>query len=228
MMMTTELMTPDRAIPNYGRPAAQEPLLVEPHDAAGPPHEVAVIEEAANAYRPVKRAARSPFRRGSRTLVIGAAAALFTLVWPSFASAYITVGVLAVGTVEFMGSRKLRQADPKAPRRLALNQLAFLGLITVYCVWQMATISTEDVKAMFFSPETRAYSRELPMIDNIDRQIDQYGKLGVCLFYGLVIVLSTGFQGGMALYYYSRRKAVEAFVRRIPPWARQAVIQAAS
>ena len=38
--------------------------------------------------------------------------------------------------------------------------------------------------------------------------------------YGSVIALSVIFQGGNALYYFTRRKHVEAYVAETPAWIR--------
>ncbi len=223
-------MTEDRAIPNDVRPTAQKPVSAPPAGPAAAPSglDLAVVEEASRTYRPVKRAAFIAIVSAIVTLIIGILAFPFVLIWPSLSSAFIILGILFVGIMEFKGHKKLKEADPGASRRLALNQLTFLGLITVYCVWQMLTFSTAELKEAALSPEFRAQAKDLPGItEEIDQYIDQYGMLVVCGFYGLVIVASIGFQGGLALYYYTRRKAVDAFLRQTPLWARRLVIESA-
>ena len=44
-------------------------------------------------------------------------------------------------------------------------------------------------------------------------------------FYLLVIVLSLAYCGGLALYYYTRRRHVEAFVRETPDWVRRQLLE---
>jgi uncharacterized membrane protein len=188
----------------------------------------ALVQEAAVAYKPVKKAAGIALGSAVTTLLIGACAVPFTLVWPSFAGAMITVGLCAVGVVEFLGYRKMKRAQASAARHLAANQLAFLGLITLYCAIQMLTFSVEDVKAAAMSPEFRAQLGAMPdMARGFDRDIDQLAPLvtyGFYGFYSLVIVLSVLFQGGLALYYFTRRKSLEAFQRQ-PPWVRRVLAE---
>lgn len=186
----------------------------------------ALVQEAARSYKPIKKASRVALGSAVTTLAIGAIAVPFTLVWPSFASALVTVGVCVVGVVEFLGYQKLKQADPAAARWLATNQLAFLGLIMLYCAIQMLTFSPEEVKAAALSPETRAQLNAAPdMARDIDRMIEQWAPLVTYGFYSLVIVLSIFFQGGMALYYFTRRKWLEAFQRQTPPWVRRLLVE---
>jgi hypothetical protein len=184
------------------------------------------VQEAARAYKPIKRAALIALVSAVATLAIGAIAVPFTLVWPSFSSALITVGICAVGAMEFAGYRKMRQADPSAARWLGRNQLAFLGLIVVYCAIQMLTFSAEEIRAAAMSPEFRAQLGAMPdMAREIDRNIEQWAPLATYGFYSLVIVLSVLFQGGLALYYFRRQKFLEAFQRGTPPWVRRLLIE---
>ena len=203
-----------------------------PQSRASPLDEAqyALVQEAAGLYRPIKRAARTALGSAIVTLVIGATAAPLLLVWPSLAGAFITVGLGVIGVVEFLGSRKMRQADPAAARLLAMNQAAFLGLIVLYCLAQMLSFSMEDVKAAAMSPEFRAQLQQaMPeMARSIDRDIEQWAPLATYGFYSLVIVLSIFFQGGMALYYYTRLKHLEAFHSRTPPWVRRLLLESAA
>jgi hypothetical protein len=210
------------------RPTNEPPVFVEPQGAAMVAPDAAVVDAAALAYRPVRRAAKLARSSAITTLLIGAAAVLVTVLSPSLASAYITACVIAVGLVELAAARRLRATDPTATRLLALNQLVFLGLITIYCVWQMATMSPADLKNMIMSPEFRAQAQQIPgLLEPYDSPIDAHGTLIICGFYGLVIVLSIAFQGGMALYYHTRQKFVEAFLRQ-PTWVRSLVLKASA
>ena len=220
-------MPTDGAVPRSIRPAAGGASPAAPPPAASPLDEAqyALVQEAARDYKKIKKVSWIALGSSVTTLAIGVLAAPFTVFWPSFAAAFITVGLLVIGTVEFVGYRKLLQADPSAARWLATNQLAFLGLITVYCGLQMLTFSTEDLKREAMSPEFRAQLNAMPeMAADIDRTIEQYGPIATYGFYSLVIVLSVLFQGGLALYYYTRRKLLDAFQLR-PPWVRRLLVE---
>jgi hypothetical protein len=188
----------------------------------------ALVQEAARTYTPIKRAARTALGSSIVTLLIGASAVPFLLIWPSFSGLLITVGLGVIGAVEFLGYRKLRKADPAAARFLATNQLAFLGLIVFYCLLQMLGFSLEDAKAAALSPEVRAQLGAAPDVARaIDRDIERWAPLVTYGFYSLVMVLSLFFQGGMAYYYFTRRKFLEAFRRQTPPWVRRLLVECA-
>jgi hypothetical protein len=188
----------------------------------------ALVQEAARIYKPIKRATWTALGSSIVTLLIGASAVPFLLIWPSLSGFLITVGLGVIGVVEFLGYRKLRKADPTAARFLATNQLAFLGLIVFYCLFQMLSFSPEDAKSAALSPEVRAQLSAMPdMASAIDRDIEQWAPLVTYGFYSLVIVLSLFFQGGMAYYYFTRRKFLEAFQRQTPPWVRRLLVECA-
>ena len=63
------------------------------------------------------------------------------------------------------------------------------------------------------------------MAAEIDKMIETWAPYLVYGFYSLLIVVSVGFQGGLALYYFSRRKHVEAFNRETPAWVRRVLAE---
>jgi len=220
-------MPADGAVPRSTRPAAGGSLPAAPPPAASPLDEAqyALVQEAARDYKAIKKVGWIALGSSITTLAIGVLAAPFTVFWPSFAAAFITVGLLVIGMVEFMGYQKLQKADPSAARWLARNQLAFLGLITIYCGLQMLTFSPEDVKREAMSPEFRSQLGNMPeMAAEVDGIIEKWAPLATYGFYSLVIVLSVLFQGGLALYYYTRHKLLDAFQLR-PPWVRRLLVE---
>jgi len=207
-----------------GSPPTAPPSPASPLDES----QFALVQEAARTYKPIKRAAWTALSSSIVTLLIGAGAVPFTLIWPSFSGALITAGLGVIGVVEFVGYRKLRQADPTAARFLATNQLAFLGLIVFYCLLQMLSFSPEAAKAAALSPEVRAQLGAAPdMARAIDSDIERWAPLVTYGFYSLVIVLSLFFQGGMACYYFTRRKCLETFQHQTPPWVRRLLVECA-
>jgi hypothetical protein len=197
-----------------GQPSPEVSPLEESH--------YAMVQRAVVSRKAVKRAARTALGSAAVTLFIGLSALPFTLIWPSASSLMVVVGVCVVGVVEYYGYQRMRQALPSAPAFLAKNQLAFLALITFYCLLQMAGFSVEATKAEAVSPEVRAQLAALPdMARAIDDLIEQWAPLLVYGFYLLVIGLSVCSQGGLALYYHTRRKHVDAFNRQTPAWIRR-------
>ena len=68
-----------------------------------------------------------------------------------------------------------------------------------------------------FSEELKA-KPELQAIFDSTMELDQTYRLFVVAVYGTVIVLSVVFQGLNALYYFTRRKHVEAYLQDTPKW----------
>jgi len=116
----------------------------------------------------------------------------------------------------------MRRAELGAASYLGWNQGAFVGVITFYCLFQMASFSTEEVKSAAISPEVRLQLATMPgMAADIDRMIDRWAPYAVYGFYSLVMLVSALSQGATAVYYFSRRKYVETFNRQTPEWVRK-------
>ena len=169
------------------------------------------VRQAEKRHRAIKRAARVAALSAVSTLGFAAIGVIITIFDFSLWSLIITVGLAVIGGIEFRGHQTLLRAEPAACRTLALNQLAFFALITVYCLCQMITFSARDMPSEL---------REL-----LDPEMMRHLPTFVCAFYAAVIVGSLAFQGGLALYYYTRRRQVEAFVRETPDWVRRQLLE---
>ena len=206
-----------------------EPERHEAAEEAGQPLTEAQYDEvrqAVRARRRVKGAARTALLSGAITLAIGVLAAPFVAVWPSASGALIVLGVSAAGAVELVASQRMRRAEPSAARLLGANQLALLGVVVLYCVIQMAAFSPEEVRAAALSPEVQAQLSAVPeMARSINDAIMRLAPLVTYGFYTLVIGLSVCSQGGMALYYFTRRKHIEQFNRATPQWIRRLFVE---
>jgi hypothetical protein len=184
------------------------PLTPEHH------HELAL---AADRAVPVRKAARVAGLNAWITGIIAACSLPFALF--SVVGALVAAGLAAIAFNEFRGHRRLLKFDPSAATLLAWNQLAFLTLIVVYCLWAIyANLAGSDevLKELAANPDLTAIG-----IDNqFATSSGQLIKLIVLGFYGLVIALSVIFQGGTALYYATRRKYVQRYVDETPEWVR--------
>jgi hypothetical protein len=217
----------DTGILTAPRPWAPAPSAPPPAASAAPASPLteahfAMVSAAARSRKGVKRAAGTAFSSAVVTLGIGALTIPVAVLSLSASGLVMGVAICGIGAVEYIGYQRMRKADPAAAKILALNQLAFLGLITLYCLFQMLTFSTEGARAAALSPEVREQLAALPgMRQALYEQIDRWAPVLTYSFYSLVIFLSIGFQGGMALYYHTRRKCVESFNRSTPGWARR-------
>jgi Trk-type K+ transport system membrane component len=169
------------------------------------------VRQAEQRHRAIKRAGRIAAVSAVSTLGFAAIGVIITIFDFTLWSLVITVGLAVIGGVEFRAHQKLLLAEPAACRTLALNQLAFFALITVYCLWQMFTFSARDM------PSGLRQLLDPDMLRNLPKF--------VCAFYAAVILGSAAFQGGLALYYHTRRRQVEAFVRETPDWVRRQLLE---
>ncbi|MBC8354089.1 MAG: hypothetical protein H8E66_19020 [Planctomycetes bacterium] len=132
----------------------------------------------------------------------------------SIAGFMVTVGLSIVAYNEFRGRKGLLRFDVSAPRLLGWNQVGFLAMIIVYCLWMIFAGLTGDGP---FAAELEANPELGQVLDGVDG-LDYIYKLIVLAVYGTVAVLSAIFQGWNAYYYFSRRKHVEDYVSETPDW----------
>jgi hypothetical protein len=172
-------------------------------------HELAIATRRA---KRIRRAAGVATFNGWVIGFFAAVSAPFALF--SMAGFLVTVGLALIAYHEFQGRKRLLQFDPSSSTLLGWNQVALLTLIIGYCLWMLFTGLTgagplaarmeanPEFAAALGSPET----------------LDYLYKVLVVAVYGTVIVLSAIFQGLNALYYFTRRQHVEAYVQETPDW----------
>jgi len=132
---------------------------------------------------------------------------------PSLTGFFVVAGISFVGVMEYIGSGRMWRGERSAPGFLARNQLLFVLVIIAYCVYQMATFSPD---AMYSSPETREMLAQAA--GDLQQAIEAALPLFYYAVYGLVMLLSAVCQGGLALYYVTRRRYVDLFNRETPAW----------
>ncbi len=181
--------------------------------------DMAAIAYAITLRKPLVRAAHIARASAISTLLIAAIALPCLLIWPSLSGLIIAAGLATVGIIELKASPQVLAAKAGIHRTLARNQLCLLGIIILYCAIQMITFSTEDAKNAALSPDTRAQLSALPdMQQSIDGMIEKWAALFQYGLYGAVILISVLCQGGLAYYYFSRRRIIEQFNASTPPW----------
>ena len=172
-----------------------DPILTETHHQA--------LAAATQQGEPIHRAARVATFNAWTTAIIAGLSAPFAL--------FGTVGLLVFATLaavawnEFRGRRRLLNYDPAGASILGWNQLCLLAMVTIYCLWSLYSNlwGGDSIEAQLHaSPELGAAFGSLEGIGDLVKPI-------VVLFYGAVIALSVVFQGGNAVYYFTRRKYVE-------------------
>jgi hypothetical protein len=163
----------------------------------------------------VHKAARVATFNGWATAVMALISAPFALF--SMSGALVFIGLLAVAYNELRGRNRLLQFDPSAATLLGWNQVALLAIVVAYCLW---AIQSNLKEAKSLTAQLGAYS-DLETVLGTPSEIETLARQIVYLLYGSVIAASILFQGLNALYYFSRRKHIDAYLADTPGWIRQ-------
>jgi hypothetical protein len=165
--------------------------------------------------KPIRKAARVAGFNGWATAAAAALSAPFALF--SLSGLLVFAGLSVVAFNELRGRNRLRRFDPRAATFLGWNQIGLLAIVVLYCLW---AIHTNLSGASAVSAELQAYSELESSLGSLS-DIETLARQLVVAFYGSVIALSIVFQGINALYYFTRRKHVEAYIANTPPWIRE-------
>ena len=176
------------------------------------------LSAARDRAKSIRKAARVAAFNGWSSAAIAALSAPFSIFSP--VGAALTAGIAFVAFNEFRGRKRLLNFEPSGATLLGWNQLGLLTMIVAYCAWMM------QGSASFL--DTSALTAELKSVNELDSGLAEmvagYQPMieqAVRGFYLGVIGLSVLFQGGTALYYFSRRRLVEDFVAETPEWVRE-------
>jgi hypothetical protein len=193
--------------PLAGAMLADDPLSVSHR------RELAAARDRA---KTIRKAARVAAFNGWTTAAAAAFSAMFLLFDRSALSVAITLGLSIVAYVEFRGRKRLLNFDPSAATMLGWNQLGLLAMIVAYCLWMLSASSSEAVGAMTTQMDSVTKQEMLNMVGDLEGLY----KTATLAMYGGAIALSVLFQGGNALYYFTRRRHVEDFIAETPQWVR--------
>ena len=170
------------------------------------------LAAAAERAQPIRRAARVASFNAWTTAVLAGLSAPFALF--SVIGFLAFIALAAVAWNEFRGRRRLLAFDPAGATIIGWNQLGLLAMIAAYCVWAVYSnlYGANSVEAQLkANPE---YSALFGSLDELGDVIEPL----VVGFYAVVVALSAVFQGANALYYFTRRKLIEAYIRETPVW----------
>jgi hypothetical protein len=129
----------------------------------------------------------------------------------SLTSLLVGLALAVVSYNEFSGAKALQRFDSAAPRRLGLNQIGLCCVVILYSLWSIYSTLTGPNP---YEAAMAAGGQAVEILGSIE-QLQNTLTFGV---YGAVIVLSIIFQGGMAWYYFTRKRLVRGYVSETPGW----------
>jgi hypothetical protein len=193
------------------RPDAVEPLTEQ---------QVAYLQRVAYARRPVRNAARTASTSAITILAIALLALLFSVAILDLTGVVTSVAIGGIGIFEWLGYQQLKRDEPAGASYLGRNQLFFVAVIIAYCVWQCIELATGAVSDSLTQGDMGYALAQAGY--RVDDFVPYMMLIGYA-FYGLIAFLSIIFQGGLAFYYFTRRKPIERYLSRYPAWARDVV-----
>ncbi len=206
-------------------PAAARPVSSAEHGGPLTEAHFSLLRRAQVTREPIRKAARTARFSALTTLAISLAGVPVALFSPSWLSTAAIMAIGAIGVVEYVGARRMRRGELSAASLLGTNQLVFMGLIVAYCVTQMLTFSTPAGQSTLLPADLRAQLAQLEGVEGVGlelgRQLDFWAPLAAYGFYSLVILLTVCFQGGLAVYYFTRRQHLREFRAATPGWVQR-------
>jgi hypothetical protein len=154
-----------------------------------------------------------------------ACCALLSLAFGAIALEVSGMG-LALGALawnEERGRSLLILVDPRAPRRLALNQLLLLGVVLAYCGFRAYTTWTGPDPLEALGGQSAELSAALTQLNGEAGDMSELGgwvRSAALFGYAVVAGVSLLVQGLMAYYYHSLGPTVDALARA-PAWTRE-------
>ena len=120
-------------------------------------------------------------------------------------------GLALLAWNEFRGRAMLRRVELRGCRVLGWNQVALMAMVIGYAAWMLG-------KAVWGpNPYDEAIARESLLAGPLGSINDLYQMISMAIYGGL-IAGTLIFQGLSSLYYFTRRKHVEAYLRETPEW----------
>jgi hypothetical protein len=182
--------------------------------------------QAAALYRPLAKGVSTARTSGMFLIISGILGLVAGALSMDMVAVVVGLIVATLGTMERGAANDLAQAKRSAPLRLAINQVILLVLVIGSAWMTVQSVKAEAAQAMTMSEQEIA---ELPdAVQGMARQMGDTGTDLIFMMFTAVVLMSLLFQGGMALYYFTRRSKVRDFHDELPPWVSDIVTTVAA
>lgn len=174
----------------------------------------AMLEQTVRLSRPIRKAAGYAAFSGWATLLAGACSLPFTI--GNVAMMIFCVVLAGIGTRELSLRRRLLRLETSVLRKLAINQLMLGAVLCSYAIFQLLQPSGESmlVSAMNSDPSIQS----VPGIADQLNDLAQLERVIMAGIYALMILVALFVQGGSAIYYSLKIRAMRRLHQRTPGW----------
>ena len=124
----------------------------------------------------------------------------------SLTALVLGVGMAVVARNEFKSRARILTPDPTGPELLWRNQVGFMALIILYCLW-----------SMYVTP-ARPDPQMAELTELLGGDLDELVRSLTITVYVAVIALTAVFQGLNARYYFRRITTIEQYLSETPDW----------
>lgn len=169
--------------------------------------QLAEISDARRRSKKIRRAAATAALSGWSIASFAAITLAFLALSFSWSAAILGAGMAIVAFNELRGRRLLLALSLRAPRLLAINQLAFGALLVFYSLWSVLTARSAPPPAELSNLDPEMADMLTGMTASIS--LIAYGSLAV------ISALATGLT---ALYYQTRERHLRRFLAETPTW----------
>ena len=169
------------------------------------PEQLIAIQDAEKRVRKIQRAVTVARIDGGLTALFGVFGLLsFCLGWQG---PVIGAFLCVVAFNAFRCAGKLDRLDPRAPALLAMNQLYLAAIIILYALYQL-----------YVGPDTSSLKQLEELGEAGGKEIaDLYRTISMAVYLALIAGTIVA-QGLTALYYMTRRRFVDAYLKETPQW----------
>jgi hypothetical protein len=180
-----------------------------PWASAPTPEHLEQIAKARLLGKKVRRAQSVANFSAWTTAIFATASIVFSLT--SLWGMVLGIGMAIVSFYEFRGAGELRRLDVTAPKRLAINQAAFGIMLFAYgAVCLVTNLNTpSDLQAQIGND---------PQIQQMLGDVTgMYKTITIAIYASIMFAAILG-PGLTAVYYYTRKKYIEEYVKQTPQW----------
>lgn len=197
----------------YAQPPQVPPPQVPPPPQIAPEHLVQ-LQNAKRGMRKIRRAISTATFDGGTLVVFGLMT--FILGMGDVVSVALGVGLMAIGAIELYAARRLKRLEPPAIGFLFWNQIALGSMLLIYAIWRVFDVVHNPANSALATEAAAAglNAGDLQGLAGLDQSI-------TLLVYSSLMAVAVFGQGSMALFYFTRRKHLHAYLAQTPPWITQ-------